>query len=989
MPRIRTTVLLRLQAPLNGSESCAGPGVRIDTGVAEGDAIPADFDSMIAKIIAYGQNRKEALSRLQRALRESVVVIKGGASNKAFLLELLSRPEVQSGEFHNGWLDTLAASGKHLSRQYADVALVQAAIESYDAELAVEQSQFYASAVRGRPHVHCEVGRTAELRYRGNCYAPKTYRLGPQRYGVEADGSRIEAQIDRLGQFESWLTVFGRRFRIVSVVHGLSYLIEVDGVSHRIDRDDGGVVHAPAPAVVVSIAVKPGDTVAVGDRLAVLEAMKMEMQVVAPFAGKVRQVMTIPNVQVDTGAPLLQIDPAADGDSVADKERVVFGTSAASDGNGQAIQSTCRQSLDELRQLMLGFDVDPKHTARVLGEWSRNCPVDSDEIRQSEDQILNIFVDICSLFQREPEVNHRASGEEPSAEAYLFSYLRMLETRGEGLPSAFVSALKRALAHYGVQTLDRSPELEESLLWIYKSHQRVEQQVAPIVSVLERRLRRVQKASLQNDEAFRTLLDRIASMSNGLFPAVTDLAREVRYRYFDQPLFKRARKQVYEQVKAHLDYMAANPGATDRRERVRALVECPQPLASLLSSRFAAADPALRMFMLEALTWRYYRIRNLTNFHTLAVGGQCYASAEYDHEGKHIHVFTTHAEYSHLSEAARTTFPMIADVPADHDIVIDFYVFHSGWLGDPEVTQQEVRSVLDQAGFPRSIRRILVTVAGPGHGQGLTDRHQFTYRPSGNGYEEEKFYRGIHPMLGKRLHLWRLNNFKIERLPSVEDVYLLHAVARDNPKDERLFACAEVRDVTPVRDEKGRIVQLPHLERMLTEAFASIRLFQSRRPAHQRLYWNRILLNVWPPLTLQPDELRDLVRKLAPATDGLGLEQVIVRARIPHPTTGELREMVVRISTPGGSGILISYRPADKLHAHSNAARIRPESRPHASAWAHLPLRNYQNAHTRSGIHPGGISQLAILSSTISTRQVVWFRSTVLMAKTRPTSSWA
>ncbi len=890
-----------------------GPGVRIDTGVAEGDAIPADFDSMIAKIIAYGRNRKEALSRLQRALRESVVVIKGGASNKAFLLELLSRPEVQSGEFHNGWLDTLAATGKHISRQYADVALVQAAIESYDAQLAVEQTQFYASAVRGRPHVHCEVGRTAELRYRGNCYAPKTYRLSPQRYRVDANGSRIEAQIDRLGQFESWLTVFGRRFRIVSVVHGLSYMIEVDGVSHRIDRDDGGVVHAPAPAVVVSIAVKPGDTVAVGDRLAVLEAMKMEMQVVAPFAGKVRQVMTIPNVQVDTGAPLLQIDPAADGDSVADKERVVFGMSATLHGNGQGIQSTCRQSLDELRQLMLGFDVDPKQTARLLGEWSENCPVDSEEIRQSEDEILNIFVDICSLFQRDPEVNHRASGEEPSAEAYLFSYLRMLETRGQGLPSVFVSELKRALAHYGVRTLDRSPQLEESLLWIYKSHQRVEQQIAPIVGVLERRLRRVQKVSVQNDEAFRTLLDRMASMSNGLFPAVTDLAREVRYRYFDQPLFKRARKQVYEQVKAHLDYMAANPGATDRRERVRALVECPQPLASLLSSRFAAADPALRMFMLEALTWRYYRIRNLTNFHTLAVGGQCYASAEYDHEGKRIHIFTTHAEYSHLSEAARTMFPMIAEVPADHDIVIDFYVFHSGWLGDPEVTQQEVRLVLDQAGFPRSIRRILVTVAGPGHGQGLTDRHQFTYRPSGNGYEEEKFYRGIHPMLGKRLHLWRLNNFKIERLPSVEDVYLLHAVARDNPKDERLFACAEVRDVTPVRDEKGRIVQLPHLERMLTEALASIRLFQSRRPAHQRLYWNRILLNVWPPLTLQPDELRDLVRKLAPATEGLGLEQVIVRARIPHPATGELREMVVRISTPGGRGILISYRPADKL----------------------------------------------------------------------------
>jgi acetyl/propionyl-CoA carboxylase alpha subunit/acetyl-CoA carboxylase carboxyltransferase component len=890
-----------------------GPGVRIDTGVAEGDAIPSEFDSMIAKIIAYGQNRKEALARLQRALRESVVVIKGGASNKAFLLELLSRPEVQSGVLNNGWLDHLASTGKHLSRHYADVALVQAAIEAYVAQLAIEQAQFYASAVRGRPQVRSEAGRTAELRYRGHCYSPKIYRLGPQRYRVDVSGSRIDAQTDRLGQFESWLTVFGRRFRIVSVVQGLSYLIEVDGVSHRIDRDDGGVVHAPAPAVVVSIAVKPGDTVAVGDRLAVLEAMKMEMQVVAPFSGKVRQIMTIPNVQVDTGAPLLQIDPVADGDTVADAQRVVFGASLPSNGDGHSAQSSCRQSLDELRQLMLGFDVDPKHTAQLLAEWSQRCPVDSDEIRQAEDQILNIFVDICSLFQREPEVNHRASGEEPSAEAYLFSYLRMLETRGQGLPPAFVSALQRALAHYGVQTLDRSPELEESLLWIYKSHQRVDQQIAPVVGVLERRLLHIQKLSPQAEDSFRTLLDRMASVTDGQFPMVTDLAREVRYRYFDQPQFERARKQVYEQVEAHLAYMAANPDAADRHERVRALIDCPQPLASLLSGRLASADPAMRRLILEALTWRYYRIRKLTNFRSLAVEGQSYATAEYDYEGKRIHVFTTHAEYSQLAEAARTLFPMIAEVPADHDIVIDFYVFHSGWLGDAELMQQEVRSVLNQAGFPRSIRRILVTVAVPSQGYSMAARQHFSYRPNKSGYDEDKFYRGIHPMMGKRLHLWRLSNFKIDRLPSVEDVYLLHAVARDNPKDERLFACAEVRDVTPVRDEAGRIVQLPHLERMLAEAMASIRAFQSRRPPHQRLYWNRILLNVWPPLNLGRDELRDLVHRLAPATEGLGLEQVIVRARIPNPATGELRDMVVRISSPGGRGMLVTFRPADKM----------------------------------------------------------------------------
>jgi len=889
-----------------------GPGVRVDTGVAEGDSVAAEFDSMIAKIIAHGQNRKEALSRLQRALRESVVVIRGGTSNKPFLLELLNRPEVQRGEVHVGWLDHLAANGRHVSRRYADVALLQAAIEAYDAELAVEQKQFYASAVRGRPHVRSEVGRTVELRYRGHSYAVRTYRLGPQQYRLEVNGSRIDAHVDRLGEFEYWLTVFGRHFHIVSVVEGLNYRIDVDGVAHKIDRDDGGIVHAPSPAVVVSIAVKPGDTVAVGDRLAVLEAMKMEMEVVASFSGRVRHVMTMPNVQVDTGAPLLQIEPNIGADAVTAAERVDFSASAP-EGGGEAARSSCRDSLQELRQLMLGFDVDPKHSARLLAEWSQSCPVGSDEIRRDEDEILNIFVDICSLFQREPEVNHRASGEEPSAEAYLFAYLRMLETRGEGLPPAFVSSLQDALAHYGVCTLDRTPQLEVSLLWIYKSHQRVEQQIAPVMSVLERRLRRVEPLPPQAAASFRTLLDRMIAMANGSFPAISDLAREVRYRYFDQPLFERTRKQVYDQAEVHLAYMAAHPDAADRHERLRALVECPQPLLSLLIGRFAAADTAMRKLMLEAITWRYYRIRTLLDLHAMEVEGRCYASTEYEFEGKSIHVFATYADYSRLAESIEAISGLIATVPSEHDVVIDLYTWQSSRLGDADATQQEVQKLLNQSTFSRGLRRIVVAVAGPGRGDGVGGIQLFTYRPRGPEFEEDKLFRGIHPMMAKRLHLWRLSNFNIVRLPSVEDVYLLHAVARDNPKDERLIACAEVRDVTPLRNETGRIVQLPHLERMLTEALAGIRRFQSHRRPQERLHWNRIFLYVWPPLNLTRDELRDMVRRLAPATQGLGLEQVVVRARIPNPATGELRDMVVRISSPGGAGMLITFRLADKL----------------------------------------------------------------------------
>ena len=95
-------------------------------------------------------------------------------------------------------------------------------------------------------------------------------------------------------------------------------------------------------------------------------------------------------------------------------------------------------------------------------------------------------------------------------------------------------------------------------------------------------------------------------------------------------------------------------------------------------------------------------------------------------------------------------------------------------------------------------------------------------------------------MMGKRLHLWRLNNFNIERLPRSK----MSTCSMLSPTTTRRMSgcspCAEVRDLTPVRDEAGRIVQLPHLERMLAEALAGIRLFQSRRPANERLYWNRI-----------------------------------------------------------------------------------------------------------------------------------------------------
>src|ERR1019366_9645037 len=75
----------------------AGPGVRVETGVAEGDVVPHEYDSMVAKVVGWGRDRPEARARLLRALADTTVVVRGGTTNKAFLLDLLDRPEMIAG----------------------------------------------------------------------------------------------------------------------------------------------------------------------------------------------------------------------------------------------------------------------------------------------------------------------------------------------------------------------------------------------------------------------------------------------------------------------------------------------------------------------------------------------------------------------------------------------------------------------------------------------------------------------------------------------------------------------------------------------------------------------------------------------------------------------------------------------------------------------------------------------------------------------------
>jgi len=883
----------------------SGPGLRVDTGIAEGDEIPADFDSMIAKIIAHGRTRDEAMARLRRALLESEVVIRGGTSNKGFLMALVDNPTVRANQVDVGWVDRLVTEGRHLERTGAEVALLQAAIETYDAEVDVERAQFYTAAARGRPEVEDKAGHAMELTYAGNTYELVVSRLGPQCYRVDLCGYRIEVAVQRFQGAERRLQIGSRHFRIQSVDQGLSVLVEVDGVPHRVSRDRGGVVRAPSPAVVVNTLVSEGQEVEVGDSLIVLEAMKMEMVIAAKFAGKVREVMVMNNVQIGVGAPMLLIEPSGSHAASTAGERLDFAELAI---RRESDWSLSGHNLTELRCMVMGYDADGAELSRDNGDAKRPADVATDDpaLLALEDEILATFVDLCSLFRRR---SHERDAPEDfgkhTHEEYLFTFLRdLVVQREEELPASFLDKLRRALRHYGLEEIRRGPELQEALFRICKGNKRVDEQIPPVLNLLQSRLDNINLLRDAPSEGFRELLARLITETQDRYHTVHDLARELQYHYFDRPVQEQVIREGLAKADEILSALTEEPNASNRATRIAELVEVPYPLKGFLSRRLPGASQEERAIILEALARRYYKMCDLEELEVSSERGFDVSKSWYEYEGQRIRFFAMHVLYDELSEAIGALKAIVDSVPERYDVVIDFYAMYRGELADSDETSQAIQSILQAVSFGRSIRRVIVALTGSESGLGAGGFQGFTFRMGDDGFREEVVYRGMHPMLSKRLLLWRLKDLKTERLASTEDVYLYRATG----KDERLIALAEVRDLAAVRDASGRVVALPSLERALSKCLIAIRGEQSSRTERDRYQWNRVHLFLWPPLDLTQDEMNTIIHKLAPETNGLGLERIVVQGEIRNPATGELEPKLLDVSNRGHGALRLRLR---------------------------------------------------------------------------------
>jgi 3-methylcrotonyl-CoA carboxylase alpha subunit len=292
--------------------------IRIDSGVREGDAITPHYDPMIAKLIVWGADREQALARLDQALAETHIV--GLNTNVAFL-----RRVVRSKSFAGADLDTALIERERPA--LFDVAalpteLVASAVVAH--ALAHEQTLEDADPWSRRDgwRMHGAALRRFDIELDGTHHVARLERdragsvdliVEDQHWPLEVrsrGGARHEVTLDGVRHA---LTVYAGGERIsIFAAGGFATVRQIDPIAHAADgaAAEGGRLTAPMPGKVVAFLARAGDSVKLGQPLAVMEAMKMEHTITAPRDGVVKELLYAVGDQVGEGGELLSLEAA-------------------------------------------------------------------------------------------------------------------------------------------------------------------------------------------------------------------------------------------------------------------------------------------------------------------------------------------------------------------------------------------------------------------------------------------------------------------------------------------------------------------------------------------------------------------------------------------------------------------------------------------------------------------------------------------------------
>jgi len=291
--------------------------VRVDTGVRPGDAISVHYDPMIAKLIVWDRDRPAAVRRLVRALSEYEAV--GVQTNLGLLRRIAAHPAFGAAELDTGFIGRHGADLMPRHEPAPAIALAAVALD-----VLRQRAEATAAAAIQSLDPFSPWNQTTAWRMNGDGYQDMLLAEGEAVHAIRAhprtDGSvRLDlpgGSVEAVGT-----TVDGVHRAIPVVRDGATLTAIVDGTNHKlvlvdplapalVDAAGGDRLVAPMPGRVIDVLVRPGDAVASGEVLLVLEAMKVQMRLTAPRAGVVDAVCAAQGDLVDDGAELVSFLPA-------------------------------------------------------------------------------------------------------------------------------------------------------------------------------------------------------------------------------------------------------------------------------------------------------------------------------------------------------------------------------------------------------------------------------------------------------------------------------------------------------------------------------------------------------------------------------------------------------------------------------------------------------------------------------------------------------
>ncbi len=306
---------------------------RIDTGVVDGDEISVHYDPMIAKLVVYGRNRESALARLDRAIAQTS--ISGLKNNLRFLYRLIRQDIFREGRISTSWID------RHLDRltnPSADletdtwIGAALAACLGLSAEL---DAGSHNSNDTGSPWSLADSwqlsGRRSNLfRLMVNdssvearlCGHDGTYEISLDGETASVTSASLIADSDGLNQQVNWiqdgaarqiaLQRHGSHYRIQTADDLVDCLIVSPDQSLEGEQDEGDRISAPMPGQIISIVQPAGSVVEKNQPVLIMEAMKMELTLVAPMDGTIKAIHVKENSFVEADALLAELEGTSD-----------------------------------------------------------------------------------------------------------------------------------------------------------------------------------------------------------------------------------------------------------------------------------------------------------------------------------------------------------------------------------------------------------------------------------------------------------------------------------------------------------------------------------------------------------------------------------------------------------------------------------------------------------------------------------------------------